>query len=169
MSERPRSERRPAPRTPADRSSETRAVDVPGPGTDGDGEEIHSPTDYTGEAATLLAFVPEESIEGARFLSWLNLTDGIDVVLVSDTRCSARDADSLLAKGDVPLVGDPDGVVAREYGVDFDDLSTGTIVLIDSTDRIRQTWSTDIDAIDIYVTVKRQLEIDHSTDGADSR
>jgi hypothetical protein len=164
MSERPRP---PTPGAPSDPPSETRAVDTRE--ANGDGGDIHSPTDRADGEATLVAFVREESIESARFLSWLNLNDGIDVLLVSDTRGSALDADSLLAKGDVPVVADPDGFVADEYGVDFDDLSTGTIVLIDSTDHIRQTWSTDIDPMDIYVTVKRQLEIDHPTDGGDTR
>lgn len=153
----------------AERGRTSGTTTVHTPGADGDGEESHSLIGHTGEGATLLAFVPEESIESARFLSWLNLNDGIDVLLVSDTRCSALDADSLLAKGEVPVIGDPDGFVAGEYDVDFDDLSTGTIVLIDSTDRVRQTWSTDIDPMDIYATVKRQLELDHSTDGAETR
>ncbi|MFB6080045.1 MAG: hypothetical protein ABEJ81_03505 [Haloferacaceae archaeon] len=164
MSERPRPQ---TPPTPSDLSSGTRAIDTP----DGNGDRAETPdlTDYTGEEATLVAFVPAESIESARFLSWVTLNDGIDVVLVTDARRGAAGRDAVLPRVNVPVLVDLDGVAAREYGVDFDDMSEGTIVLIDSTDRIRQTWSTDVDPLDVYATVKRQLELDHPTDGADTR
>lgn len=130
------------------------------PGTDGDDGRLRRPTDYSGEGIALVAFVPAESIESATFLSWLNLEEDVDVMLVSDARPSAAESNSILAKGNVPMLVDPDGFVAREYGVDFDDLSEGTVVLVDSTKQIRQTWSTDIDPMDIYVTVRRHLELD---------
>lgn len=136
------------------------APDAPGfeiPGTHGADRRIYRLNDYTDEGVTVVAFFPRESIEQADFLAWLRLTDSVDVLLVSDAQCSTFEHWSALDELTVPVLGDPDGTVAGEYGVDYEETAGGAVVLIDSAGRIRDSWHSDIDPMDVYVAVKRQL------------
>ena len=70
----------------------------------------------------------------------------------------------------VPMLVDPDGAVASEYGVRYEEATNGRFVLLDSTNQIRQTWTGDTDPTDVYLSAQRHLSADSepkSDDGSD--
>jgi hypothetical protein len=126
-------------------------------GTDG---RIHRFREYTDGGVTIVAFVPWQSIRNAKFLAWLNLTDGIDALVVSKGQRSTVECEGIASELRVPIQVDPDGAVASECGVGYDEKTDGRFVLLDSTNRIRQTWAGDTDPTDVYLSVQRHLNAD---------
>jgi peroxiredoxin len=126
-------------------------------GTDG---RLHRLREYMGEGVTVVAFVPWQSIRNAKFLAWLNLTDGIDALVVSNGRRSTVECATGASELRVPVFVDPDGAIAREYGVRYEEATDGRLVLVDSTNRVRQTWTGGTDPTEVYLSAQRHLNAD---------
>lgn len=147
----------------------TDAPELAAPGTNVVEGRVFRLREYTGEGVTIVAFVPTESIRKAKFLAWLTLTDGIDALVVSNDSSSAPDRTEMATELRVPVLADADGSVAKTYGFDYDRTAGGRVVLIDSTNRIRQVWTDPIDPADIHRAAKRHLDrnVESQFDGWD--
>ena len=136
----------------------TDAPELAAPGTNVVEGRVFRLREYTGEGVTIVAFVPTESIQKARFLAWLTLTDGIDALVVSNYRSSSPDRTEMATELRVPVLADADGSVASAYGVDYDRTAGGRVLLIDATNRIRRVWTGPIDPADVHRAAKRHLD-----------
>jgi peroxiredoxin len=136
----------------------TKAPEFAVPGTTVVERRVYRLREYTGEGVTIVAFVPAESIRKARFLAWLTLTDGVDAFVVSNYRSSAPDRTEMAIELCVPILDDADGSAARAYGFDYDRMTGGRVLLIDSTNRIRRVWTGRIDPDDVHRAAKRHLD-----------
>jgi peroxiredoxin len=119
------------------------------PGTNGGDGALYRLSDFTDHGVTLVGFVAAESLASVAYLAWLDLVDGVDVVLVSDRKCTALDPRRSGVSLGVPLLGDPSGVVAARYGAPFDG-TPGTLVLVDAEERVQRVWSTEADPMEVY-------------------
>ena len=136
----------------------TDAPEFAAPGTNVFERRVYRLQEYTGDGVTIVAFVPAGSIRKARFLAWLTLTNGIDALVVSNYRPSAPERAEMATEVRVPVLADADGSIARTYGFDYSRTAGGRILLIDSTNRIRQVWTGQIDPTDVHRAAKRHLD-----------
>lgn len=148
----------------ASRWTLTRAPGFELPGTTGGGDRaIHQLIDYTREGVTVVGFYGYEELDAAAPLSWLQCSEEIDVLVVSDAGCSKLVKTATNDHLVFPLLGDPSGNVADKYGANYEDEETGRVVLIDSSDRIRRTWEDGPDAMTVYDAALELLESESNT------
>lgn len=120
---------------------------------------VYEPGNHVDEGCVVLEFVAVERLEETRFLDWFQCLDSVEVYIISNASQRNRRPDELLGAQYVPILDDLDGHVASAYGVDYRIDEPGTIMLVDSDGRIRQTWEGTAHPTSINEHVR-----EHSTD-----
>lgn len=113
----------------------------------------------------LLGFYAAERLADASFLDWFSFLETIDTFAVSNVSRPGRAPGTSRFLECVPILQDVDGAVANRYGADYETDTTGTVVLVGPGEQIRETWNTDVDASDIYDTVRTYMSETHTTEG----
>lgn len=130
-------------------SSPARAPAFQLPGTNGGPWQLYRLSEYTREGVTLVGFYPHEALQDAAFLSWFQFAENTEVLVVSNVECATLDRTRERSNITFPILGDPEGRVALEYGADFE-TETGTVFLVDSAERICCIWTGSIDPRELY-------------------
>lgn len=118
-------------------------------------------TDLASDAVSVLGFYPFDSLEEAAALSWLQFIEGVDVVVATDANPQrlGRVAPPLRS---LPLLCDPEGEVAADYGVDYGNVATRRVVLVDASRKVVRTWPADHDPRDVHAAALEQVETGES-------
>lgn len=127
------------------------------PETDGSGWTLHGGPDFTPDGVSVLGFYPFDSLEDAASLSWLQFTEGVDVVVATDAHPQSLDSVGPPLQS-LPLLCDPEGEVAEDYGVDYGNVSARRVLLIDSSREVVRTWSSEHDPRDVHAAALEQVE-----------
>ena len=138
------------------------------PGTRGGPWQLYSLSEYTREGVTLVGFYPHDALEDSAFLSWFQFTENIEVLVVSDAERTTLERTTELSYITFPILGDPDGRVALEYGTDFE-TKPETIFLVDSAERICRIWKGSVDPRELYTVAVQYMNESpqHTQRGAD--
>lgn len=134
------------------------------PGTNGSGWRLYRLDEYTTRGVTIVGFYPADGIERSEVLSWLQFTEGIDVLVLSNIQCTTFDRPELVARNQFPVLGDIDESVARAFGISYS--SSGEVVMIDSSGQITHVWPAKVGPRVIYRTARELLDAE-ATNGDD--
>lgn len=136
------------------------------PGTNGSGWRLYRLDEYTTRGVTIVGFYPADAIERSEALSWLQFTEGIDVLVLSNIQCTTFDRPELAARNQFPLLGDIDESVARAYDTSYS--HSGKVVMIDSSGQITHDWPARVGPRVIYRAARELLD-GGATNGDDHR
>jgi peroxiredoxin len=132
------------------------APDFTVPGTDGDGIDKYTLSDYTETGAAVLIVYPfdfspvcTEELCSFRDAGWLLFTEGVDVFGVSPDSCYAHKR--FIRENDLPfpLLSDTLGRVTDKYGLAYDEwehhkgVPKRALVTVDDSRTVRYTWMTE--------------------------
>lgn len=126
------------------------------PETEEAGWSLHGATDRTSEGVSVLGFYPFDSLEQAVSLSWLQFTEGVDVMVATDAHPQAIDGVAPPLQS-LPLLCDPEGEVAEDYGADYGRVTARRVFLIDSSHEVVRTWPANPDPRDVHAAVLEQV------------
>jgi peroxiredoxin len=130
---------------------------------------LHRLQEFIGDRVTIVGFADENSLQNMEFLTWIELANNIDTVVVSNSQYSTLRRSKVARELPVPVLADPQERIAKRYQFASEEFERCQVLLIDSSHRIRQTWSDRPDPKQIYATAQGFLETENPDKRRDNK